>query len=61
LYTKNKYIETRSTIYGIALSIFDITPVAKSHVYGKQALCHEGRVYKEAFVNPYLYVGRNEY
>lgn len=32
------------------LPIFDIMPVAKSRVYGKQALRNEGRVHEKAFV-----------
>lgn len=35
------------------LLIFDIT-VAKSRVYGKQALHDEGRMHEESFVNPYV-------
>lgn len=35
------------------LLIFDIT-MAKSRVYGKQALHDEGRIHEESFVNPYV-------
>lgn len=42
------------------LLIFDIT-VAKSCVYGKQALHDEGRMYEEFFVNPYVGWNMREY
>lgn len=43
------------------LPIFDIMPVAKSRVYGKQALRDEGRVHEEPFVNPYVDCNVREY